>query len=679
MAVYRGEILMRIYEIAKQYKKSSKDIIALLQKKGFDPKNHMAVLGDKEIAALKLAFQGTKEVLNSGQQTKKPVSKKQRVDSSKSTFHKNTQSVEQRAVKPKLKERAPEPVLVSQGIIVEPMLVGTVAEKLGLSASEVIITLLGWGIVSAKNQVISADIVERLAQHYNAHIIPLNEQKKTDVIATASPSVSSEELIDRLPVVVIVGHVDHGKTSLLDYIRKTRVADREKGGITQHIGAYEATTSHGNIIFIDTPGHEAFSKMRERGVRIADIAILIVAADDGVMPQTVEAIKHIKESNVPIVVAITKMDKADDARIEVIKRQLSSYGIFSEDWGGDVVCVPVSSKTGAGIDELLEMIVLQSQILELRAEGKGYGKGYILESKLEKGRGPVATLIGKHGRIAVGDYFVCGNATGHITSIVDSSGVSRTSIGPSIPVQVAGFDSLAQVGDYFHVVSKEEYRKAKAAHEYISTIDSTYKNASESSVNLVIKTDTNSSCEALIDAINALSQRAPIHFNVIDASVGIITEGDIELAYNTNANIIAFHTKPENKAITLAQRRGVVVSYFGIIYKLLEHLEAYAESKKERVAVFTKQGEALVLRVFDIKGVGVIAGCRVTSGKFTRQGKVVVWRGDEKIGEGKLTSLQREKRSVKEAIMGTEFGFSAEGLDNFQPDDRIEFFVEASE
>lgn len=678
---------MRVYEIAKIYEKSSKDIIELLQKQGFNPKNHMAVLADNEIAAVEKAFQGTEEVLNNEQQAKKVAPKKQQqqamTTSAKSEPIKKSNKPSVQSIEParslvseqKKENSAPKPA----GIVAEPMLVGRAADLLGLSASEVIVTLLQWGIVSAKNQVIRADIVERLAQHYNIPVIKAEVQKKEEVAIMPTAHVAQENLITRLPVVVIVGHVDHGKTSLLDYIRKTRIAEREKGGITQHIGAYEATTPHGNIIFIDTPGHEAFSKMRERGVRIADIAILIVAADDGVMPQTIEAIRHIKELKVPVVVAVTKMDKVDESRFEIVKRQLAQHDILTEDWGGDVVCIPVSSKSGSGIDQLLEMIVLQSQILELRAEGTGHGKGYILESKIEKGRGPIATIIGKHGRIAIGDYFVCGNVTGRVTSIVDSTGKSHEYVGPSVPVQIAGFDSLARVGDYFHIVDKEEYRQAKGSFGHVSQDVAMYKGSAENVINLVVKTDTNSSKEALVDAINSLSHRMPVGFSIIEAGVGIITEGDVELAYNTNAHIISLHTKPEGKALALAQRRGVAITSFGIIYKLLEFLESYSQSKRERVVTFTKSGEAIVLRVFDIKGVGVIAGCRVSNGKFTRQGKVIVWRGPEKIGEGKLTSLQREKRSVKEVLTGMEFGFSAEGLEDFKPDDRIEFFIESTE
>lgn len=692
-----GGSSMRIYEIAKQYKKSSKDIIELLQKEGFDPKNHMAVLGEKEVAVLEKIFKEVQSSSNKAKIKKINVQEKQesQMTSSRRETVKLTEKNNQiRAPKSKHKVITSLPIdekinekkeiVVSAGIPLEPMLVGKAADFLGQSASDVIVTLLRWGIISAKNQVIRTDVVERLAQHYNVPIITPVKQKQ-DVTApilqhTLSKQSSTKPLVSRLPVVVIVGHVDHGKTSLLDYIRKTRIAEKEKGGITQHIGAYEASTPHGNIIFIDTPGHEAFSKMRERGVRIADIAILIVAADDGVMPQTVEAINHIKELKVPVIIAITKMDKVDAQRVDVVKRQLAQHDILTEDWGGDVVCVPVSSKTGIGIDQLLEMIVLQSQLLELKAQDTGYGKGYILESKLEKGRGPIATIIIKDGTISIGDYFICGHVTGRVVSLIDSVGKSHTIVGPSVPVQVAGFDSLARVGDYFHIVTKEEYRQHKNSHEQINVDDiAMYKGSTDKVVNLIIKTDTNSSKEALVDAIEKLSHRLPIGFNVIESGVGVITEGDVELAYNTNAHIVALHTKAEGKALALAQRRIVSISTFGIIYKLLEYLESYIQSKQERVITFSKAGEAVVLRVFDIKGVGVIAGCRVSNGKFTRQGKVVVWRGPEKIGEGKITSLQREKRSVKEVLTGMEFGFSAEGLTDFQPDDRIEFLMESTE
>ena len=565
-------------------------------------------------------------------------------------------------------------------IIAEPMLASDFAEKVNLPSSEVILTLLRWGILSAKNQRIEKDIIVRLAHHYGATVVE-PQKKSSDVVlgVFGEHTIQEHALMSRLPVVVVLGHVDHGKTSLLDYIRKTRIAEKEKGGITQHIGAYEAVTNHGNVIFIDTPGHEAFSKIRQRGTQVADIAILVIAGDDGVMPQTIEAIKFIKSAKIPVVVAVNKSDKIDPSRIDIVKRQLAQQDLLPEDWGGHIVVVPISAKTGSGIDTLLEMVVLQTQLLELRAEQNTPYKGYILESKMEKGRGAVSTVLGKHGTLKIGDYFVCGNTTGKVTALIGSSGESLLSAGPSLPVLIAGFDGQAQVGDYFKVVDKEEWRKAKAnvtASISMGMSSSSNQSSIEDTILLLVKVDTNSSKEALLDAIEQVARKAPVKISVIASSLGFITESDIELAHATGAHIIGLHTKAESKALYLAQQRSVPIHLFDIIYKLLEYLQQYAESKRVQEYVAEKSGEAIVLKIFDIKNVGVVVGCRITDGKFTKDGSVVVWRGRYKIGEGKITSLQREKRSVKEVLVGFECGISVENMIDFLPDDRIECFVQ---
>jgi translation initiation factor IF-2 len=324
------------------------------------------------------------------------------------------------------------------------------------------------------------------------------------------------------------------------------------------------------------------------------------------------------------------------------------------------------------------MLVLQSQLLELKAESNVAGKGYVLESKIEKGRGPIATIIAKHGHIRIGDYFVCGDTAGRVTSIVNSSGASLESVGPSIPVQIAGFVSLAQVGDYFKVVEKEAWREAKSQSMPIATSAALAHRhmAVENAINLIIKTDTHSSLEALLDSIDKIIRKAPVGISIIFTGVGYISESDVELAYTTNSHILGLHTRAESKAVILAQQRNVSIHLFNIIYKLLEFLEQFAESKKAKEMMTQKSGEAVVLRVFDIKGVGIVAGCRVTEGKFLREGSVTVWRGRQKIGDGKIISLQREKRSVKEVNKGFECGITIEGVSDFAPDDRIECFIQ---
>ncbi len=660
---------MRVYEFAKQKNSSSKELIKILREGGFDVKSHMSVLDDKATVFLERALKPQKtDKSDKPEQTQKltPLKKKEPV----MPKVKISRPARPRPI-PAQTKKPLEPIRPKE-LVAEPMSLAEFAENTGTPVTTVIVTLLKWGIVTTKNQIIASDVVERLADHYD---IPTIKEVIKKEITEEVKIVSTGKLQERLPVVVVVGHVDHGKTTLLDYVRKTRVAAREKGGITQHLAAYEASTTHGNIIFIDTPGHEAFGKIRQRGVRVADIVILVIAADDGIMPQTVEAIKHAKSMNVPIIVAINKIDKVDEKRVEVVKRQLSQHDMLPEEWGGDTICMPISAKLGTGVNQLLEMIVLQSQMMELRANVSGSAKGYVLESKLEKGRGPVATLICQHGTVNVGDYFVCGNTNGRISSLVDSYGKRVMHAGPAIPVQAAGFEELPEAGDYFEVVPKVDYRKAKIGHEGRHALPGK-RLMYEGGINLIIKADTNSSKEALIDNIDKLSRRLEKGFNIIHVGVGDVSEGDVEFAFNTGSQIIGFHVKSETNAVSLARSRAISVEHFDIIYKLLEELERKIESTKEVEIVRTKIGEATVLRVFDIKKVGVIAGSYVKDGRFSRDGYVVVWRGDKKVGEGKITSLQREKKTVKEAHAGFECGFMVEGFTDWLVDDRVECYLD---
>jgi translation initiation factor IF-2 len=697
---------MRVYELAKKIGVSSKDLMALLEKEKIKVSGHMALLSDEDVLRVEklvskkdtesASHTKQKEVRSmQGEQQSRAPKKTGKVVRTVKTNHKSTQSKERAPEKrvhatASLKQQKPahiepsEPIAIApKELVLEPMLVSEFAEKMDLPTSEVILTLLRWGIMSAKSQRLEKDLISRLAAHYGATLVePQKIVSDSALQQHAAYDIREHALVSRLPVVVVLGHVDHGKTSLLDYIRKTRIAEKEKGGITQHIGAYEATTPQGNVIFIDTPGHEAFSKIRQRGSRVADIAILVIAADDGIMPQTLEAIKHIKNAQIPVVVAVNKIDKVDISRLDVIKRQLAQHDLLPEDWGGQVVVAPISAKTGKGIDHLLEMVLLQTQLLDLKAEENTPYKGYILESKMEKGRGAVATVLGKHGTLKIGDYFACGDTTGKITSIVNSRGETLQSVGPSVPVQVSGFEGQAQVGDFFRALSKDEWRVAKAAPtsalsqtaQAIAAGAHQYQDEKDA-ILLLVKTDTNSSREALVESIEKVARKAPVRISIIGSSIGYVTESDVELAYTTGARIICLHTKVETKALVLAQQRGVAIQQFDIIYKLLEYLEQFAESKRAQEFTTQKIGEALVLKVFDIKGVGVIAGCRVTEGKCTKDSSVVVWRGRYKVGEGKITSLQREKRAVKEVLNGFECGISVENFADFAPDDRLEISI----
>jgi translation initiation factor IF-2 len=704
---------MRIYEISKELGIATKDILEALAANGFEAKNHMSVLSAGAIDFLHKKF-GHK-----GNKVASPVREREKISPQKiveksgeapdktstQTSDKKTEkkiiakpidkTAEASKANPKKEQEAKKEhrefaganqsaslsaadkaeTSVQAELILKPTSVADIAASLSRPVTEIIVTLLKWGIITSKNQIMAEDVVARIAEHYQVKIVRPAVEKEPGQKMTKEVGGKGKNLKGRSPVVVVVGHVDHGKTTLLDFIRKTRVAAKEKGGITQHLGAYQVHMPQEDITFLDTPGHEAFPKIRMRGLRAADIAVLVVAADDGVMPQTIEAIKFAKSAEVPVIVAINKVDKVEQSRLEVLRRQLAQYDLLPEEWGGDVVCVPVSAKTGQGVDRLLEMIVLQSHMMELQADVSGPGVGFVLEAKVEKGRGPVATLICQHGTVSVGDYFLCGRTGGKVSSLVNSFGERLNQAGVTVPVQVAGFVQLPDVGDSFEVVTKEQYRNAsievvthKPAPERMM--------AEEGAIALILKADNDSSKEAIVDAMHKLSKKIKKNFTFIQAGLGDVVESDVDLAADTGAAILAFHVKTEQNSLLLAQQRKVSIYSFYIIYKLLEFLEELAQKDKAVTLVRKKIGEAIVVRVFAIKGIGVIAGCRVRDGRFSRDGSVVIYRLGKKIGEGKIKSLQREKKSVKEVHAGFECGFLVEGFVDFAIDDTVECFLE---
>ncbi len=695
---------IRVYEFSRKSGVASKDLLAALKSAGFEVASHMSVLTEKEIEFLEKKFAAEptekKKAVRVPTVEAKPA-KKEKVKEEKREVVRPEPAIEKKPeaapekiakqpiphkVTPSAKvpparivpegpaEHEPEKkqaILIPQEIIVESMKLSDFADKIHRPASDVILTLLKLGIMATKNQILSEDIIERLLGHYQ-----IKAKKPIEAMYGLQNIAAREgEFQVRPPVVVVLGHVDHGKTTLLDFIRKTRVAAREKGGITQHLGAYEVQTSQGNIIFLDTPGHEAFTKIRGRGVGVADIAVLVVAADDGIMPQTEEAIKYAKTAEIPIIVAVNKVDKVEPSRLNIVKQELSRHDLMPEEWGGTVIVVPISAKFGTGVDHLLEMILLQSQLMELRATATGHGIGYVLEAKLEKGRGAVATVLTKHGSIKVGDYFVCGNTVGKVNSLMNSASQRIMMVGPAVPVQVAGFEELPDVGSIFKVVDQNEYRLIKSKLSEHKTI--LQKFIPENAVNLLIKTDSLSTKEALLGSLIKLSKDAGQEYNIILAGAGAVSESDVILANTTNASIITLHVKPEANAAILARNYGVSIETYDIIYKLLEALQEKAERAKPVKMVLTKIGDAIIRQVFSIKNVGVIAGCYVNDGRFTREGKVKVFRRDRKIGEGKILSLQRERKTVKEVHAGFECGIIVEGLEDFAVDDRIECYIEA--
>lgn len=670
---------MRVYEFSKKFGISNKEIIKILQGGGFDIQNHMAMLNQESMEFLqkKLSKAPNKEVEKIKKVVPKPEIQPQEQPvafepTETKVIEKKVMPIEQKTKQFK-KEELPEEA--KKELILRAMSLGELADYLNKPVSELILSLLKKGLMYNKNQILPEDLVEQLAKQSGVEVIK-SKQKISPLISEAEPVVKiGKKLNTRLPIVVVMGHVDHGKTTLLDFIRKTRVAAKEKGGITQHLGAYQVETAHGAIVFLDTPGHAAFSMMRMRGARVADIVILVVAADDGVMPQTVEAIKVAQSKNIPIIVAINKADKVDAARIEEIKAQLSKYDLLAEDWGGQTICVPISAKLGQGVDKLLDMILLQAEVLELSADETMDACGYVLESKFEKGLGPVATFISQHGIIKIGDYFICGSVYGRVTVLVDSYGKRVQQAGPSVPVQISGLSELPQVGDYLQVVSAEEYRKFKANAGTHKT-PAALRAIPEEAINIILKTDNDSSKEALLGSIDQFSKKIEKQVYIVFAGVGNINESDVVLALNTNSIIYAFGVKTDGNAALIASQNSISIRFFDIIYKLLDDLQELIKSRQKVEIKRIKTGEAIVRKIFDIKGVGVISGIYVQDGKIVRGGQAVIWRGNKKIGEGQIKSLQRDKKAMKEIAAGFEGAFIIEGFIDWMVEDRVECFIE---
>lgn len=632
---------MRVHEYSKLVGVSSKELLEFLRSAGFEVSSPMSALDEECMQYFE----------------------KHREAHSSSIDEETASSAEKGADAPAL--------------VARPMSVGDLAGVMDKPVSELILFLLKQGIVCNKNQVLSQEMVERVARYHGLAVVEqsdalVEEDKDQDL------SVSEHRQQTRPAIIVVMGHVDHGKTTLLDFIRKTRVALREKGGITQHLGAYTVPTHYGDVVFLDTPGHAAFNAMRQRGAKVADIAILVVAADDGVKPQTIEAIKVAQNVDMPIVVAINKADRVDAARIEEVKAELSRHGVLLEEWGGDAICVSVSAKTGAGVDELLEFLAIKSQEMDLRADYDAPAQGYVLEATLERGRGPVATFIARHGQVRVGDYFVCGDTVGRVNALIDSEGKPHRVMPPAVPVRIVGFSVLPQAGDYLRVVAEEEYRKMRAQgpQRQVSPTQASQGEAKPTSILVSIKADCDSSREALLQSMVESAHKVGGAVRIFASGVGDISEGDVDQAADAGAILYGFGVKIDRNAVVAARRTGVEIRNFGIIYQLLDDLVALIKSKREVKVVRIKTGEALVKKVFNIKGIGVVAGCVVRKGKFVKEGYVVAKRDDKPFGEGKLRSLQRDKKSVKEVLSGFECAFFVDSITDWQEGDIAECLIE---
>jgi len=571
--------------------------------------------------------------------------------------------------------------------ISEVITVGDLSREMGVKAGEVIKKLMGMGMMATINQVLDADTATLIASEFDHQVENVAFDAESALEVEHQVEEPESALVPRSPVVTIMGHVDHGKTSLLDAIRSTNVTAQEHGGITQHIGAYHVQVDGRSVTFLDTPGHEAFTAMRARGAKVTDIVVLVVAADDGVMPQTVEAINHARAAEVPIIVAVNKIDRPE-ANLERVKRGLSEHGLVSEDWGGDAVFAPVSAKTHEGIPHLLEMLLLQADILELKANPDKLARGTIVEAKLDRGRGPVATVLVQEGTLHVGDAFVCGVFYGKVRAMIDDQGHKVEAAPPAFPVEILGLQGVPQAGDSFVAVTDEakarqvaEFRHSKQREtELVKTskvsLEELYdqiKSGDVKELRVVLKADVQGSVEALTEALSRMSTDE-VKLRVIHGSVGGITESDVLLAAASNAIVIGFNVRPESKGASLAAKEGVDVRLYTIIYEAVADVRAAMEGMLEPVYREQTHGRVEIRQTFNIQGVGTVAGCYVTEGKIQRGSLVRLLRDQVVVHEGKLASLKRFKDDVREVAAGYECGLAIEGFQDIKQGDVIEAY-----
>jgi translation initiation factor IF-2 len=576
-----------------------------------------------------------------------------------------------------LNTKKPESAITNQIELPTSITVKQLADILRVEPVKVIKQLIRQGTMANINQTIDFDIAAVVAADLGYRV----QQKVEHRVPSSHKEEARGELQIRSPVVVVMGHVDHGKTTLLDAIRKTNVTAREAGAITQHIGAYQSLVNGRKITFLDTPGHEAFTAMRARGAQVTDIVVLVVAADDGVMPQTIEAIDHAKAAEVPIVVAINKMDKSG-ANPDLVKQQLADLGLVIEEWGGDVVCVPISAKKGQGISDLLENLFLVADILELKADPNCAAEGVVIEAKLDKTKGPLATLLVQKGTLELGNMIVAGNTWGKIKAVFDDKGKSAREAGPSTPVEILGLNSVPKSGDIFTVVANEHEaqniigkQKATEAHAplSLSTLSSQISQGEIKALNIVLKTDVEGSIEPIKDSIERLSSEK-VKARVIHAASGSITESDVLLASASKGVVIGFNSRPAPGAAQLAAEEGVSIQHYDVIYKLIEDMDKTLKGMLEPTYAEVLEGRAEIRAIFPSSKQGKVAGVYVSEGKVWRDAQVRLLRQNKAVCESRISSLKRFKEDVTEVPEGFECGIGIEGFIDFQLGDIIEVY-----
>lgn len=727
----------RVYELAKELEVTTKDMMNLLQKQNIQVKSHMAMLTSDEVEQVKKAAKGD----TTNQNEKKKVEKKEKSqpvkkqDDNKKAPKPKDDTLDDKPAEPRGKQRNQQkqknkpnqgknqqgnrnqrnqknqknqknnqrkeqpkkempavnydkPVEIENNIVVKDL-----SQKLGISVSQLIGKLMMLGVMANQNQEISFEYAELVASEFNRTVVlkeakqQLDTESETGDIFGLDFEDKEEDLQPRPPVITVMGHVDHGKTSLLDAIRKTHVTKGEAGGITQHIGAYTINLHGQKVVFLDTPGHEAFTTMRARGAMVTDIAVLVVAADDGVMPQTIEAINHAKAANVPMIVAINKMDRAE-ANPDRVKQELAEHDVVTEDWGGDTIMVGVSAITREGIDDLLEMILMLAEMQELKANPKRAGIGTIIEAQLDKGRGPVATVIVEKGTFSQQDFVVTGAASGRIRAMFDDKGKKANKVGPSFPVQIQGLSEVPNAGDKIFVVEDDKTARSYAdlvkAQQREDMIQRTSKVSLDDlfdriqqgelkDLNIVVKTDVRGTIDAVRQSFEKLGNEE-VRVNIIHGAVGGITESDVQLATASNALIIGFNVRPNQAAMEMAKNESVDIRTYRVIYEAIDDVKdaihgMLAPKYEEEVL-----GRAEIRQTFRVPNAGTVAGINVRSGKITRNAQIRLIRDDVVVYEGLISSLKRFKDDVREIATGYEGGLSIENYNDIKEGDVVEAF-----
>ena len=671
---------IRLHQLAKELGKTSKELMAELAKLGVKVKGHMSAIESETADIVRHEFQDKKKK----KEDKKEVRKEEK-----------PQEELPKEPKKEIKDTPPLPVVQEKKSLKEielnlPVSVKQLADGISIKPNDLIKTLMKQGVFITVNQNLQNEMAIKIAEDHGFQIkkAPTLEDELLKEHKREESKEDRKAMRLRAPIVTFMGHVDHGKTSLLDYIRKTKVAAKEKGGITQHIGAYEVNVGEkGRVTFIDTPGHQAFTAMRARGANATDIVVLVIAADDGIMPQTIEAIDHAKAAGVTIVVAINKCD-LPNISIDKVKKQLSQHGLMTEEWGGKTITVPVSAKTGEGVDTLLEMLALESEILELKANPDAHAKGVVIEGKLSPGQGAVATLLVRNGTLRVGDVVMTGVLYGRVKAMINDRGKRINEAPPSTPVEILGLSGVPEAGDEFFVVKDEKKAKTlsllKRENKRLTrigsmqrmTLEELYQHIKTGTIKelkIIIKTDVQGSLEALRSSVDELST-SEVKINVAHVGVGNVNESDVMLALVLNAIIIGFHVKVEPKADELAKKEGVDIKSYGIIYEAIEDIRAALEGLLEPIEKEIFLGRAQVRQVFRIPKIGAVAGSYVSKGLIQRGAKVKLIRNKEVVYKGKIRTLKHVKDDIKEAREGFECGISLENQNDIRTGDLIESF-----